>query len=81
MIFFIHNFSDTSYSKGVSNVFRKEIDVNVNNVHRSNDARKLLAYVKIYDDLITFLNVYAPNNENAHIAFFNRLKSFTKTLL
>ena len=45
--------------------------------HRFNDARKLLVNVKIYDNLITFINVYAPNNENARIAFFNRLKSFT----
>ena len=73
----IHNFSDSPYSRGVSILFRKEIDVNIINVHRSNDARKLLVNVKIYDNLITFINVYAPNNENASIAFFNRLKSFT----
>ena len=46
-------------------LFRKEIDINIINVHRSNDARKLLVNVKIYDNLITFINVYAPNNENA----------------
>ena len=51
-------------------MFRKEIDVNIINVHRSNDARKLLVNVKIYDKLITFINVYAPNNENARIDFF-----------
>ena len=58
-------------------MFRTDIDINIINVHRSNDARKLLVNVKIYDNLITFINVYAPNNENARIAFFNRLKSFT----
>ena len=50
-----HNFSDSPYSRGVSILFRKEIDINIIKVHRSNDARKLLINVKIYDNLITFI--------------------------
>ena len=46
----IHNFSDSAYSRGVSVLFRKEIDVNIIYVHRSNDARKRLDNIKIFDN-------------------------------
>lgn len=75
----IHAFSDSPYSRGVSILFRKELNVDILNVHKSEDARKLLVNVKIDDTLITFINVYAPNTEKARIEFFNRLRSFTST--
>lgn len=63
----IHAFSDSPYSRGVSILFRKELNVDILNVHKSEDARKLLVNVKIDDTLITFINVYAPNTEKARI--------------
>ena len=58
-------------------MFRKEIDVSIINVHSSNDVRKLLVNVKIDDNIITFINVYATSNENALIALFDRVKPLT----
>lgn len=75
----IHSFSDSPYSRGVSILFRKELNVDIINEHKSDDARKLLVNVKIDDTLITFVNVHAPNTENARIGIFNRLRSFTST--
>lgn len=44
-------------------LFRKECNVDIPNVHLSDDVRKILVNVKIDDTLITFINVYAPNTQ------------------
>lgn len=44
-------------------LLRKERNVDIPNVHISDDVRKLLVNVKIDDTLITFINVYAPNTQ------------------
>ena len=51
-------------------MFRKEINVGIIIGHRSNGAMKHLVKVRIDDNIITFLNVYATCNENARIALF-----------
>lgn len=44
-------------------LFRKKCNVDIPNVHLSDDVRKILVNVKIEDTLITFINVYAPNTQ------------------
>lgn len=48
-------------------LFRKELNVDILNVHKSDDARQSLFNVNLDDTLIIFLHVYAPNTENARI--------------
>ena len=72
----IHNFSDSVYSRGVSILFRKDLNIEIINVHKSVDARKLLVNVRYDENVFTFVNVYAPNNDNDRVIFFKKLKTF-----
>ena len=71
-----HCFSDSSFSRGVSILFRKNLPLEVLNVHKSLDGRKILLNIKIDNDIITLVNIYAPNNEQYRLDFFKRLQSF-----
>ena len=71
-----HCFSDSSFSRGVSILFRKNLPVDIINVHKSVDGRKLLINVKIDQNIITLVNIYAPNNEQHRVDFFKRIQSF-----
>lgn len=68
-----HAFSNSTYSRGVSILFKENIDVQVYNVNRSNDGRKLLLNLEINDYKFTVVNIYAPNDNQNRIDF---LKSF-----
>ena len=59
----IHSFSDSSFSRGVSILLSKKYNLDILNVHKSNDDRKLLVNGKIDDEFLTIVNVYAPNKE------------------
>lgn len=72
----IHCFSDSTYSKGVSVLFKKDLDIDIINRHSSNDGRKILINVKIGETDLTLVNIYAPNNESHRIQFFKRMKTF-----
>ena len=72
----IHNFSDSVYSRGVSILFRKDLNVEIINIHKSADARKLLVNVKYEGNIFTLVNVYAPTNDNDRTIFFKKLKTF-----
>ena len=72
----IHNFSDSVYSRGVSILFRKDLNIEIINVHKYVDARKLLVNVRYDENVFTFVNVYAPNNDNDRVIFFKKLKTF-----
>lgn len=65
----IHAFSDSAYSRGVSILFRKELDVQILNTHKSEDARKVLVNVTLNDEILSFVSIYAPNSDNARIPF------------
>ena len=71
-----HCYSDSSFSRGVSILFRKNLPVEILNVHKSLDGRKLLINIKLENDTITLVNIYAPNNEQYRLDFFNRMQSF-----
>ena len=43
----IHNFSDSTFSRGVSILFKKDLPIEIINTHRSLDGRKLLVYVNM----------------------------------
>ena len=56
--------------------FAKNLPVDIINVHKSVDGRKLLINVKIDQNIITLVNIYAPNNEQHRVDFFKRIQSF-----
>ena len=69
-----HCYSDSTFSRGVSILLRKDLHVEVTNTHRSIDGRKILLNLKIEDNSasITIVNVYAPNIDQNRIDFFKK---------
>ena len=59
-----HATTSSSHSRGVSILFNCKFPINIINVHRDQDGRKLLVNVEIYGNPYTFVNVYAPNTES-----------------
>ena len=62
-----HCYSDSSFSRGVSILIRKDLHVNVINTHMSIDGRNILLNLKIEDNIVTIVNVYVPNIEQNRI--------------
>ena len=69
----VHNFSDSKHSRGVSILFGSKLSIELVNVHRSADSRKLLLNVKLFDRVFCLFNLYAPNHNNLKKEFFNRM--------
>ena len=56
--------------------FGKNLPVEILNVHKTIDGRKILINIKIENDIITLVNVYAPNNEQNRTSFFKQMQTF-----
>ena len=48
------------HSRGVSILFRKDLDIEIESHHKTIDGRKLLVNVKIGGDRYTIVNIYDP---------------------
>ena len=68
----IHGCSDSNHSRGVAIMFRRGLDLEIIDCHKSENGRLLLANSKIAGELITFVCVYAPNQEKPRKDFFNK---------
>ena len=71
-----HSFSDSPHGRGVSVLFKDKLSIDIINVHKSIDGRRILINFKRENEIYTIINVYAPNSENARIDFFKRLKTW-----
>ena len=65
-----HCFSDSVHSRGVSVLFKQNSKIEVLNVHRSQDGRKILLNVTYLDKTLTLVNAHAPNSEKCRVEFF-----------
>ena len=72
----IHSFSDSSFSRGVSILLRKDLDIEIVNSHSSIDGRKLLLNLKFDNNIFTNLSIYAPNTELNRIEFFKNVCNY-----
>lgn len=71
-----HAYSDSVFSRGVTILFRENLDIKVMNFKKSLDGRKMLLNVDINGEIFSIINVYAPNILNNRHIFFTKLKSF-----
>lgn len=69
----MHCFSESVHSRGVSILFKKNSKVEILNHYKSLDGRRLLINVKYNDQILTLVNVNAPNSEKDRIDFFKRI--------
>ena len=72
----VHCFSDSPFSRGVSILFKKELNIEIIEKHRSLDGRRLLLKVKMHDKIFFLINIYAPNTINERCSFFKKLNIF-----
>ena len=72
----VHSFSDSTFSRGVSVLIRKDLDIEILNFHSSIDGRKLLLNLKFDNNICTIVNIYAPNTELSRIEFFRNMSSY-----
>ena len=76
----VHCFSDSVHRRGVSILFRKGLNFDIMNIHRSNDGRKLLVNIHLDDSDITLINIYAPNIVKDRCEFFKKTFSWINKL-
>jgi len=69
----IHNFSDSPHSRGVSILLNPKLDVQIIDTYKCNNARIIITNVKISGNVLSVVNVYAPNKPNSRKEFFHRL--------
>ena len=72
----IHSFTDSQYSRGVSILFRKQLPIEILNIHRSRDGRRLLVNIRYEENVFTLVNIYAPNQIKERCDFFKRISSW-----
>ena len=72
----IHAFSDSVFSRGVSILLKKNSNIEVLDIHKSLDGRKLLVNICVNEENLTLVNIYAPNKESNRVDFFKRLTTF-----
>ena len=70
-----HAFSNSPYARGVSVLFNN-VDVDVENVHKTQDGRILLLNIIIQNNAYTIVNVYSPNAEVERVSFFKKVKTY-----
>ena len=67
-----------SNARGVAVLFRKNLVYDVKQVYHHNNGRYLILDLKIDDKIVTFVNIYVPNedSDNFILEFFQKLVSF-----
>jgi len=65
----------TKHSRGTAVLLANNIDYKVIEVKSDSSGRIIVLQLEIEDEKVCLINVYAPNEENAQIAFFNNLKN------
>ena len=71
-----YSLTKSSHSKGVGILFKKQLDVNIDNVVEGGDGRLLLINCTINDVPITIVSCYAPNVENERVAWFKETQTW-----
>ena len=66
----VHCFSDSAFSRGVSILFRQDLEYDIISIHKTNDAQKLM------NNLNILRNIYATNKENIRMEFFKGMEKF-----
>lgn len=66
----------TRHSKGTAVLFGRKFEVI--NFHKSEDSRILLVNLKIEDETLTLVNIYAPNNVNERKLFFSKTQKWVE---
>ena len=56
----------------MSILFKKNSNIEVLDIHKSLDGRKLMVNICVNEENLTLVNIYAPNKESNRVDFFKR---------
>ena len=73
----VHCITYSSHSS-VSILISEKLDCKIINTHISDDGRKVLVNLEIFENVISLVSVYAPNQEQKRVEFFKRLMKWIK---
>ena len=72
----LHAVTDSVHSRGVCIMFRQKLDFEILNFKSCTSGRILLVNIKIRDEVITLINIYAPNSEKDRISFYSTINAW-----
>ena len=73
--------SDSQYSRVTSILFRKQLDIEIIYVHKSNDGRILLLNLLFEENNFSIMNIYVPNSPAERKSFFMKINNWVKKTL
>ena len=71
-----HSVSNSSHSKGVAILFKKDFQYDIVSHFHSDDGRKVLVNIKHHDQIYTIVNIYAPTEMMYRKDFFNKTRNW-----
>ncbi len=70
----VHNKTNSAHSRGVSTAFHSSLNVKIENIHKTDDARVLLINCNIEGVNTSLINVYASTDRKQRQELFKKLK-------
>ena len=71
----LHSVTDSAHSHGVCIMFKNNLNVEILNTKSCDMGCLLLVNIKVNDEIITLVNIYAPNSETDRTIFMVKLIS------
>ena len=68
----------TSLARGVAILFQEKLDIKISNEIVDINGRYIYITIEVDECKVNLLNVYAPNNGNERVRFFNNIKQIVK---
>lgn len=68
-----HTVSDSTHCRGVAILFHENLEVTVQNIHKSDDGRRIMIIIELENQTLCIVSAYATNNEQNRIAFYKKL--------
>ena len=72
----LHSVTDSAHSRGVCIMFKKILNVEILNTKSCDAGRLLLVNIKINSEIISLVNVYAPNSEIERTSFYSEVEKW-----
>ncbi len=71
-----HNLTNSAHSRGVAIMFHNSLNIDIQNIHKKDDARAILINLKIENVETTLCNIYAPTEASKREEFFNTMRNW-----
>ena len=69
----LHSVTDSVHSRGVCFMFKNNLNVEILNTKSCDMGHLLLVNIKVNEEIITLVNIYAPNSETDRTSFYGKV--------